>query len=72
MGRFIRSRWLSAVLASLLVLWLRPLPASDAGCPDAELVVCRALRDSRLTLFRTHGLTLHTRCCMNHSRSRLM
>jgi hypothetical protein len=45
MGRFIRSRWLSAVLASLLVLWLRPLPASDAGCPDAELFSAKLITD---------------------------
>jgi hypothetical protein len=45
MGRFIRTRCLGAVLACLLVLWLRPLPAADAGCPDAELFSGKLITD---------------------------
>ena len=45
MRRPLRPSLLSAVLASLLVLWLRPLPASYAGCPDAELFSGKLITD---------------------------
>jgi integrating conjugative element protein (TIGR03752 family) len=48
------------------------LPGVQGMVWSGTAVVCRAMTDSRLTLFRTHGLTVQTRYRMNHSRSRLM